>query len=129
MTIETSKLSVLHGPLQPNTRAGDASHPTGFYRDGYCWGSEDDDGKHFVAGVVTKEFLDFSKARGLGNTAKEQAARDSLTGDLIPMPWCGGTVLPRVPYRSRDPATKTKSLLQSDIQATTSRLHAQGSRG
>lgn len=55
---------VLHGPLQPNTRAGDASHPTGFYRDGYCWGSEDDDGKHFVAGVVTKEFLDFSKARG-----------------------------------------------------------------
>ncbi|RSH88063.1 uncharacterized protein EHS24_000590 [Apiotrichum porosum] len=64
MVIETSKLSVLHGPLQPNTRPGDRSHPTGFYRDGYCWGEEEDFGQHYVAGIMTKEFLEFSKRRG-----------------------------------------------------------------
>lgn len=55
---------VLHGPLQPNTRPGDRSHPTGFYRDGYCWGEEEDFGQHYVAGIMTKEFLEFSKRRG-----------------------------------------------------------------
>ncbi|RSH76515.1 uncharacterized protein EHS24_005597 [Apiotrichum porosum] len=65
--------------------------------------SEDDDGKHFVAGVVTKEFLDFSKARG-------QAARDSLTGDLIPMPWCGGTVLPASPVPVTRPGNQNQKL-------------------
>lgn len=55
---------VLHGPLQPHTRPGDREHPTGFFRDGYCWGSDEDPGQHFVGGVVTKEFLEFSKSRG-----------------------------------------------------------------
>ncbi len=55
---------VLHGPLQPLTRPGDTSHPTGFFRDGYCWGSSDDPGRHYVGAVVSKAFLEFSKDRG-----------------------------------------------------------------
>ncbi|KAL1409705.1 hypothetical protein Q8F55_003701 [Vanrija albida] len=64
MVLDPSRLSVLHGPLQPHTRPGDTTHPTGFRRDGYCWGLADDVGEHYVAGVVTREFLQFSKARG-----------------------------------------------------------------
>ncbi|KAL8945957.1 MAG: hypothetical protein Q9222_007581 [Ikaeria aurantiellina] len=37
---------------------------TGFYRDGYCRSGPDDAGNHAVAGVLTKEFLDFSASRG-----------------------------------------------------------------
>eukprot|EP01111_Echinosteliopsis_oligospora_P002735 TRINITY_DN1418_c0_g1_i2.p1 TRINITY_DN1418_c0_g1~~TRINITY_DN1418_c0_g1_i2.p1 ORF type:complete len:153 (+),score=37.82 TRINITY_DN1418_c0_g1_i2:89-547(+) len=37
---------------------------TGFYRDGYCNTGEEDGGKHVVAGIVSKEFLEFSKQRG-----------------------------------------------------------------
>ena len=57
-------LIVLHGPLQPHTQLGDTTHPTGFFRDGYCWGSDRDSGQHFIGGVVTKEFLEFSKSNG-----------------------------------------------------------------
>ncbi|KAF6226446.1 hypothetical protein HO133_009312 [Letharia lupina] len=37
---------------------------TGFYRDGYCRVGPEDGGNHAVAGVLTKEFLDFSASRG-----------------------------------------------------------------
>ncbi|KAL9041683.1 MAG: hypothetical protein Q9214_004022 [Letrouitia sp. 1 TL-2023] len=37
---------------------------TGFYRDGYCRVGAEDRGNHAVAGVLTKEFLDFSASRG-----------------------------------------------------------------
>jgi uncharacterized protein len=37
---------------------------TGFYRDGFCSTGVDDRGVHVVAAVVTKEFLEYSKARG-----------------------------------------------------------------
>ena len=37
---------------------------TGFYRDGYCRSGPEDGGNHAVAGLLTKEFLDFSAARG-----------------------------------------------------------------
>lgn len=57
-------ISVLHAQLQPLTTNGDTTHPTGFMRDGYCWGSENDPGKHYIGGVVTQEFLEFSKQRG-----------------------------------------------------------------
>ncbi|KAI4197183.1 MAG: hypothetical protein LQ348_002191 [Seirophora lacunosa] len=40
------------------------SPPTGFYRDGYCRVGPEDKGNHAVAGVLTKEFLDFSASRG-----------------------------------------------------------------
>lgn len=56
--------AVLHGPLQPHTKEGDSTHPTGYFRDGFCWGSDMDAGQHFIGGVVTQEFLQFSKDRG-----------------------------------------------------------------
>ena len=37
---------------------------TGFYRDGYCRVGPEDSGNHAIAGVLSKEFLDFSAARG-----------------------------------------------------------------
>ncbi|KAL8783152.1 MAG: hypothetical protein Q9213_004844 [Squamulea squamosa] len=37
---------------------------TGFYRDGYCRTGPEDGGNHAVAGLLTKEFLDFSASRG-----------------------------------------------------------------
>lgn len=37
---------------------------TGFYRDGYCRVGPEDTGNHAVAGLLTKEFLDFTASRG-----------------------------------------------------------------
>jgi len=37
---------------------------TGFYRDGCCNTGPDDAGVHTVCAVMTREFLDFSRARG-----------------------------------------------------------------
>jgi uncharacterized protein len=37
---------------------------TGFYRNGFCSTGTDDRGIHVVAALVTKEFLDYSKAQG-----------------------------------------------------------------
>jgi len=38
---------------------------TGFYRDGCCHTGPDDYGLHVVCAVATREFLEFSRARGL----------------------------------------------------------------
>ncbi len=37
---------------------------TGFYRDGYCRTGPNDLGSHVVAAVVTRAFLDFTRAQG-----------------------------------------------------------------
>ena len=37
---------------------------TGFYRDGYCRTGPRDHGKHVICAMMTKEFLEFSKAQG-----------------------------------------------------------------
>jgi hypothetical protein len=37
---------------------------TGFYRDGCCETGPEDSGVHTVCAVMTKDFLEFSKARG-----------------------------------------------------------------
>ena len=55
---------VLNEPLQPLTTESDPSHPTGFFRDGYCWGSPQDPGKHYIGAVVTDQFLQYSKEKG-----------------------------------------------------------------
>ncbi|WVR05365.1 NAD(P)H:quinone oxidoreductase, type IV [Kwoniella sp. DSM 27419] len=64
MVLDQSKLSVLHAPLQPLTKEGDSTHPTGYRRDGYCWGDEQDPGNHFIGAVVSQEFLEYSKQQG-----------------------------------------------------------------
>ncbi|KAI4188660.1 MAG: hypothetical protein L6R41_001981 [Letrouitia leprolyta] len=53
-------LNVLKKPLALFSQ----SPVTGFYRDGYCRTGPEDGGNHAVAGVLTKEFLDFSASRG-----------------------------------------------------------------
>jgi uncharacterized protein len=52
--------NVLGGPL------GECSSKplTGFYRDGCCNTGRDDHGVHSVCALMTKEFLEFSLARG-----------------------------------------------------------------
>jgi uncharacterized protein (DUF2237 family) len=44
----------------------DCSHDpvTGFYRDGCCRTGEEDIGLHIVCALMTREFLEFSRARG-----------------------------------------------------------------
>lgn len=37
---------------------------TGFYRNGCCDSGEEDAGKHTVCAVMTREFLDFTRAQG-----------------------------------------------------------------
>lgn len=37
---------------------------TGFYRDGYCRTDEEDNGRHVVCAIVTREFLEFSRRQG-----------------------------------------------------------------
>ena len=66
--------AVLHASLQPLTTTGDTSHPTGFARDGYCWGTQNDPGQHFIGGIVTRGFLEFSKARGELVTATSRSS-------------------------------------------------------
>ena len=52
--------NVLGGPLQPCSE-----RPlTGYYRDGCCNTGDDDPGVHAICVRVTKEFLEFSQARG-----------------------------------------------------------------
>jgi uncharacterized protein (DUF2237 family) len=52
--------NVLGGPLAPCSM----SPRTGFYRDGCCNTGSDDLGMHVVCAHMTREFLDFERARG-----------------------------------------------------------------
>ncbi|MBI5616165.1 MAG: DUF2237 domain-containing protein [Gammaproteobacteria bacterium] len=52
--------NVFGGPLETCSRAP----LTGFYRSGCCDTGADDLGLHAVCAEMTREFLDFSKARG-----------------------------------------------------------------
>lgn len=52
--------NVLGGPLDPCSR----DPKTGFLRDGHCRHVRRDPGRHEVCAILTKEFLEFSKAQG-----------------------------------------------------------------
>ncbi|HVY04600.1 MAG TPA: DUF2237 domain-containing protein [Burkholderiales bacterium] len=52
--------NVLGGPLSECS----AKPLTGFYRDGCCNTGRDDHGVHSVCALMTKDFLEFSRARG-----------------------------------------------------------------
>jgi hypothetical protein len=72
---------VLNEPLQPLTTESDPSHPTGFFRDGYCWGSPQDPGKHYIGAVVTDQFLQYSKEKGMSiSPLQPQATRTIWEG-------------------------------------------------
>ncbi|MBI1733236.1 MAG: DUF2237 domain-containing protein [Gammaproteobacteria bacterium] len=53
-------LNVFGEPLAPCSM----KPMTGFYRDGCCRSGDDDPGRHVVCVEVTREFLQFSRARG-----------------------------------------------------------------
>ncbi|KAI5450111.1 hypothetical protein NCC49_003738 [Naganishia albida] len=58
--INPEDLNVLQQPLEKH-----GSTPvTGFFRDNYCRPSSADPAAHTLAGIVTKEFLEYSKAQG-----------------------------------------------------------------
>lgn len=59
---------------------------TGFYRDGFCRTGVEDLGRHTVCAVMTREFLDFTQARGNDlSTPRPAAGFDGLRpGDR----WC-----------------------------------------
>jgi hypothetical protein len=54
------QLNVLGGPLQTCSQ----DPVTGWYRSGCCETDANDHGSHTVCAVMTREFLEFSKARG-----------------------------------------------------------------
>ncbi|GHJ90025.1 hypothetical protein NliqN6_6427 [Naganishia liquefaciens] len=53
-------LNVLQTPLEQHG----ISPVTGFFRDNYCRPSPLDPASHTLAGIVTREFLEYSKAQG-----------------------------------------------------------------
>ena len=55
-----SEANVLGGELE----ACSMDPTTGFMRDGYCYPLQRDPGRHEICGVMTEEFLQYSKAQG-----------------------------------------------------------------
>ena len=54
-------------------------HPvTGFFRDGCCNTNAQDIGSHTVCTVLSKEFLEFSKASSASNTAALSASLEKV---------------------------------------------------
>lgn len=56
------QLNVLSQPLAKHSTTSDPI--SGYMRDGFCAQTPSDRGKHLVAGFLSKQFLDFSRARG-----------------------------------------------------------------
>ncbi len=75
-------LNVFGEPLQPCS----LKPLTGFFRDGCCRTSAEDAGLHVVCVEVTKEFLEFSRARGnnLSTPVKAYGFPGLVPGDR----WC-----------------------------------------
>ena len=57
---------------------------TGYFRDGYCHTDETDEGTHTVCGVVTDDFLKFTKSKGNDLTKKGDSFPGLKDGDS----WC-----------------------------------------
>lgn len=60
MNDKADSINVLGEKLQPCSR----DPVTGFFRDGCCNTSDQDQGSHTVCAVLTAEFLEFSQSRG-----------------------------------------------------------------
>jgi uncharacterized protein (DUF2237 family) len=79
---ESRPRNVLGGPLAECC----ASPPTGFYRDGSCHSGPEDLGAHVVCARVTREFLEFSRARG--NDLRTPAPQFRFAGLKPGDRWC-----------------------------------------
>jgi len=75
-------LNVLGTPL----KVCSTSPKTGFYRRGFCESGFDDLGRHVICSVMTKAFLDFTRARGndLSTPRREHGFPGLKPGDS----WC-----------------------------------------
>lgn len=80
MDKQSEARNVLGGPLA--TCGKDPM--TGFYRSGCCETGPDDLGLHTVCAIVTREFLEFSKARGNDLSTPRPGFQGLEPGD----PWC-----------------------------------------
>lgn len=60
--------------------------PTGFYRDGFCFGGKEDVGEHTVCIVATKKFLEFSKR--VGNDLTTPFPQYGFYGVKEGQAWC-----------------------------------------
>lgn len=78
--INSPQLNVLGEKLQPCC----FNPETGWARDGYCNFSPEDLGKHLVCVLVTKDFLDYSKATGNDLTTPTEHFPGLKSGDK----WC-----------------------------------------
>ena len=58
--INNTELNVLGTALKPCC----TSPTTGYFRDGFCRTIQEDSGTHIVCAIVTKDFLEFTKAQG-----------------------------------------------------------------
>lgn len=106
-------ISVLKTPLEQH-----GSTPvTGFFRDNFCRPSSQDPAAHTLAGIVTKEFLEFSKAQG----NDLQTPRPGFEGLAAGCRWCL-CVSRYVPspyiflsFSFQDPSKATKKRKVSDV--------------
>jgi uncharacterized protein (DUF2237 family) len=103
-------LNVLGGPLEPC-----GTDPvTGYFRDGHCATSPQDQGSHTVCAVVTKEFLDHQTRTGndLVTPRPEYHFPGLRPGDR----WC--VVAARWLHAARDGAAAPVVLAATHVQAT-----------
>ncbi len=103
-------LNVLGGPLEPC-----GTDPvTGYFRDGHCATSPEDQGSHTVCAVVTKEFLDHQTRTGndLVTPRPEYHFPGLRPGDR----WC--VVAARWLHAARDGAPAPVVLAATHSQAT-----------
>jgi uncharacterized protein len=74
--------NVLGGVLRPCSY----NPPTGFFRDGFCFGGKEDTFEHTVCIVATKEFLEFSKR--VGNDLSTPLPQYGFLGVKEGDTWC-----------------------------------------
>ena len=79
-------MSVIKNVLGTNLEPCCHDPVTGFFRDGYCSTSPEDQGIHTVCAVITDEFLEYSKAQG--NDLSTANPRYGFPGLKAGDSWC-----------------------------------------
>ncbi|MFA7335835.1 MAG: DUF2237 domain-containing protein [Candidatus Obscuribacterales bacterium] len=79
-------MSVVKNVLGTNLEPCCENPLTGFFRDGYCSTSPEDQGVHTVCALVTDEFLEYSKAQG--NDLSTANLRYGFPGLKAGDTWC-----------------------------------------
>jgi uncharacterized protein (DUF2237 family) len=80
--MKDTELNVLGTVLKPCC----TNPATGYFRDGFCRTIQEDSGTHIVCAIVTKDFLEFTKARG--NDLSTPIPQWSFPGLKEGSKWC-----------------------------------------